>query len=54
MLIHLCAITLASPLQNNSLMQQIADSIVTHNQKSGYSPIEEELNKAFMNPIPIP
>jgi antitoxin YefM len=26
-------------LQNNSLMQQIADSTKTHAQKSGYSPI---------------
>ena len=32
-------------LQNNSLMQQIADSIATHNQKSGYLPTEEELNE---------
>jgi antitoxin YefM len=32
-------------LQNNSLMQQIADSTQTHFQKSGYSPNEQELNE---------
>lgn len=32
-------------LQNQSLMQQIADSSKTHAQKSGYSPQEEELNE---------
>ena len=31
-------------LQNNSLMQQIADSTATHNQRTGYSPTDEELN----------
>ena len=32
-------------LQNNSLMEQIADSTLTHKQGSGYSPTEEELNE---------
>ena len=32
-------------LQNSSLMQQIADSMKTHTQGSGYSPTEEELNE---------
>ena len=31
-------------LQNNSLMQQIADSMKTYTQGSGYSPTDEELN----------
>jgi antitoxin YefM len=32
-------------LQNSSLMQQIADSTQTHEQKSGYSPNEQELDE---------
>jgi antitoxin YefM len=32
-------------LQNHSLMQQIAESIKTHGQKSGYSPNDEELDE---------
>lgn len=32
-------------LQNSSLMQQIADSTKTHEQKSGYSPNEQELDE---------
>lgn len=32
-------------LQNNSLMQQIADSMKTYTQGSGYSPTDEELNE---------
>jgi antitoxin YefM len=32
-------------LQNSSLMQQIANSMVTHTQKQGYSPTDEELNE---------
>jgi antitoxin YefM len=32
-------------LQNHCLMQQIADSIKTHAQKSGYSPNEQELDE---------
>jgi antitoxin YefM len=32
-------------LQNNSLMQQIADSNQTHAQKSGYSPNDKELKE---------
>ena len=32
-------------LQNSSLMQQIADSMKTHTQGSGYSPTDEELNE---------
>lgn len=32
-------------LQNNSLMQQIADSSVTHNQKQGYQINREQLNE---------
>ena len=32
-------------LQNQSLMQQIADSTLTHKQGSGYSPTEAELNE---------
>ena len=32
-------------LQNQSLMQQIADSTNTHGQKSGYSPNDEELDE---------
>lgn len=31
-------------LQNDSLMQQIAESMVTHNQNQGYSPSSEELD----------
>lgn len=34
-------------LQNNSLIQQIADSAQTHIQKSGYSPNDEELDEIF-------
>lgn len=32
-------------LQNNSLMTQIADSLVTHVQKKGYTPTIEEMNE---------
>jgi antitoxin YefM len=32
-------------LQNSSLMQQIASSMVTHTQKQGYSPTDEELDE---------
>ncbi len=32
-------------LQNQSLMQQIADSTLTHKKGSGYSPTEAELNE---------
>lgn len=32
-------------LQNNSLMKQIADSITTHTQQSGYSPTSEEIDE---------
>ncbi|MDJ0689581.1 MAG: type II toxin-antitoxin system Phd/YefM family antitoxin [Xenococcaceae cyanobacterium MO_188.B32] len=31
-------------LQNNSLMQQIAESLTTHTAKKGYSPTDEELD----------
>ncbi|MDJ0532696.1 MAG: type II toxin-antitoxin system Phd/YefM family antitoxin [Xenococcaceae cyanobacterium MO_207.B15] len=34
-------------LQNDSLMQQIAESIATHNQNQGYSPTDEELDALF-------
>ena len=32
-------------LQNSSLMKQIADSLATHNSKTGYTPTSEELNE---------
>ncbi len=32
-------------LQNDSLMQQIADSMTTHSQNQGYSPSNEEINE---------
>ncbi len=32
-------------LQNSSLMQQIADSIITHKQRKGYLPTDEELDE---------
>lgn len=32
-------------LQNKSLMQQIADSLVTHTQRAGYAPTNEELRE---------
>lgn len=32
-------------LQNNSLFEQISQSIVTHAQHKGYSPKQEELNE---------
>ena len=32
-------------LQNNSLMEQIAESMATHNKGSGYTPTREELNE---------
>jgi antitoxin YefM len=32
-------------LQNNSLMQQIADSITTHTQNTGYTPTSEEMDE---------
>ena len=32
-------------LQNSSLMHQIADSLATHNSKTGYTPTSEELNE---------
>ena len=32
-------------LQNTSLMKQLADSMETHNKKSGYKPTEEQLNE---------
>ncbi|MDJ0650275.1 MAG: type II toxin-antitoxin system Phd/YefM family antitoxin [Xenococcaceae cyanobacterium MO_188.B19] len=31
-------------LQNDSLMQQITESIATHNQNQGYSPTDEEID----------
>ncbi len=32
-------------LQNNSLMQQISDSLGTHTQKNGYKPSKEEMSE---------
>jgi antitoxin YefM len=32
-------------LQNNSLMQQIADSLNSHQQQAGYTPSKEELSE---------
>jgi len=32
-------------LQNSSLMQQIADSMQSHNQKTGYQPSREEMDE---------
>lgn len=32
-------------LQSSSLMQQIAESVSTHNQRQGYIPNEEQLNE---------
>lgn len=32
-------------LQNSSLMKQIADSMATHNNSSGYTPTSDELNE---------
>ena len=32
-------------LQNNQLMRQIADSLRTHNQGSGYTPSNEEMDE---------
>ena len=32
-------------LQNNDLMKQIADSLVTHVNKRGYLPTDQELNE---------
>jgi len=32
-------------LQNNSLMQQIAESMKTHNSNEGYKPTQEQLNE---------
>ncbi len=32
-------------LQNNSLMLQIADSLGTHSQKTGYKPSQEEMSE---------
>lgn len=32
-------------LQNNSLMQQIADSLRTHTENGGYKPTSEEMNE---------
>ncbi|WP_370690796.1 type II toxin-antitoxin system Phd/YefM family antitoxin [Methylicorpusculum sp.] len=32
-------------LQNSSLMKQIADSMVTHKNSSGYTPTSDELNE---------
>jgi antitoxin YefM len=32
-------------LQNNSLMQQISDSLATHTQKEGYKPSKEEMSE---------
>ena len=32
-------------LQNSSLMQQIAESIITHKQGKGYFPTDEEVNE---------
>ena len=32
-------------LQNKSLMQQIADSLTTHNSGKGYKPTDDELNE---------
>jgi antitoxin YefM len=36
-------------LQNNSLRQQIAESMKTHGQGSGYSPTDEELYQIRVN-----
>lgn len=36
-------------LQNNSLMQQITDSMKTHIKGSGYSPNKEELDEIITN-----
>lgn len=32
-------------LQNTSLMQQIADSMATHNNRTGYTPTHEEMDE---------
>lgn len=32
-------------LQNNSLMKQIADSMLTYNQRAGYTPTNEEMDE---------
>lgn len=32
-------------LQNSSLMKQIAESLATHNNKTGYTPTKEEMNE---------
>ncbi|WAJ68967.1 type II toxin-antitoxin system Phd/YefM family antitoxin [Catenovulum adriaticum] len=32
-------------LQNSRLMQQIADSVLTHNNKAGYKPTQEQLDE---------
>ncbi|GLR63237.1 type II toxin-antitoxin system Phd/YefM family antitoxin [Marinospirillum insulare] len=32
-------------LQNTSLMQQISDSLDTHNKTTGYKPTDEQLNE---------
>lgn len=32
-------------LQNSSLMQQIADSMQSHNQKTGYQPSREDMDE---------
>ena len=32
-------------LQNSSLMKQIADSIATHTQRTGYTPTSEEVDE---------
>jgi antitoxin YefM len=32
-------------LQNSSLMQQISDSLDTHNKTTGYKPTDEQLNE---------
>jgi len=34
-------------LQNSSLMQQIAESLSTHQQNCGYKPTEAEINEIF-------
>jgi len=32
-------------LQNNALMQQISDSLITHNKTTGYKPTENQVNE---------
>ena len=34
-------------LQSSNLMKQISDSMTTHMQKQGYTPIDEEIDEIF-------